>query len=311
MNLRKIEGLNIALVNLSGIGDVISSLSVGSPLSEKNKVTYIIPKAYQGLLSDSGFEEKASDSPNFNRFDIVIDLTSNKESRKLIKSISAKYKIGRYKNKIQKLKYSFLYNKMVEKFPSYDNIIMDYKPIVDLFNLHFSNIIELQSLEEEIKKEIIIHIGADKEIRRIPTNLIVEICDYSKQNNITVRLVGTEEILANEILSRTKKYPVYEKGSLKDVKSWLNESSLIIAPDSGIFHLGSALGKKAIGLYGPNTSLRAGVKSVNSQHLELDYDCRPCNQNITCPYNNKCMNDIPFNELKHSIDETFGIKENI
>ncbi|MGO3406561.1 hypothetical protein, partial [Marinomonas sp.] len=55
----------------------------------------------------------------------------------------------------------------------------------------------------------------------------------------------------------------------------------------------------------------AYVKSVNSQHLELDYDCRPCNQNITCPYNNKCMNDIPFNELKHSIDETFGIKENI
>ena len=309
MNLRNPENLNIALVNLSGIGDVISSLSVGSPLSRKNKVTYIIPKAYQGLFSNSDFEESIPSDLNSKKFDIVIDLTSNKESRKLVKSISAKYKIGRYKNKIQKLKYSFVYNKMANKFPIHDNIIMDYKPILDLFGLDFSNIIELKTPIKEIKKEIIIHIGADKEIRRIPTDLIVEISNYAQINSISVRLVGTEEHLANEILSRTKNYPTYEKGSLETVKNWLNNSSLIIAPDSGIFHLGSALGKKSIGLYGPNTVQRAGVKAINSKHIELDYDCRPCNQNIACPYSNKCMHDISFSQLKHCIDETFKIDD--
>lgn len=287
----------ILLINVSGIGDIISSLIVANPLLEQGEVSYIIPKNFQGLLSDTFFTEYTTDNLPNEKFDLLIDLTTNKESRKLTQSVNASRKIGRCKNFGQKIRFFNIYNKMVSKFPTSDHITWDYKPILDYLKIPMGKTTYLKTTLMAQEKEVCIHVGADKEIRRIPVGLIVEICEYYKKNNVPVRIIGIEQDVIEEILAKTQHYPVYEKGNLADVKRWLNNSMITIASDSGLFHLASALGKKCVGLYGPNTSKRAGSINPNARFVELDFECRPCNQNIACPYDNRCMKNIQFEML--------------
>ncbi|MBY0518512.1 MAG: glycosyltransferase family 9 protein [Bacteriovoracaceae bacterium] len=296
------------LVNVSGIGDIVSSLIVANPLLKLGTVAIVIPKNFKGLLADTDFIEFTDNQIPEEEFDVLIDLTSNTQSRSLTKKIKANFKLGRSKNFWHKIKFSQIYHKMVPKYPTSDHITWDFKPILDYLKIELSNTTYLSTTLKAEEKEVCIHIGADKEIRRIPIQLIVKCCEYFQERKIPVRIIGIEQEIVNEVLERTNAYPLYEKGSLSDVKRWLNNSIITVASDSGLFHLASSLNKKSIGLYGPNTYKRSGSVNPNAQVLELDYDCRPCNQNVACPYENKCMKDITWESLKAKIEEMMGTK---
>lgn len=193
---------------------------------------------------------------------------------------------------------------MVPKFPTKEpHITWDYLPILNLLKLDPQNHISLQTKLTPKNSYISIHVGADKKIRRIPPKLVIEIINYLKAKNQKVRIIGIEKEEVKEILDGTNHYPLYESGNLEDVKRWLCESSLTIASDSGLFHLSAALGKPTIGLYGPNLYSRSGSINENAVSIELDYICRPCNQNIGCPFNNRCMNDITLKQVVEKISK--------
>ena len=291
------------LINLSGIGDIISSLVVANPLSKEYEITYLIPKPFIGMLSDSSFKE-IYELDN-TKYDLLIDLTTDNSSRKVSEKANAKSKIGRSKNTLQKFRFRKIYSKMVPKFAKPIHIVRNYYPLNKLLNLEIEPEIFLdQKIDVKTEEMVSIHVGADKEIRRIPEKLILNTIEYFQIQNLKVRIIGIEEDVIDSILSKSKNV-LYDKGDLNDVKHWLRQSKLVLASDSGLFHLATALNIPAIGIYGPNTSAVSGSLNKNLVFVELDYDCRPCNQNDACPHNNKCLNDISWGQLKENIDKLF------
>lgn len=288
------------LLNISGVGDVVSSLVVANSLKNTHDIYYLLPDAYQGLLAASGFAEGAVSNLPTEQFDLLVDLTSNKRSRSIVKRLKANRKIGRAKNWLHRIKFRHVYTIMVSKTTKSENIVEDYWPILN--ELGFSESIDTSLSQQpplHQSKQISIHIGADNEYRRIPEETIIELCKHFRNNNHTVRLIGTEKEIADRILQQVGHNSglIYETGSLRDVKNWLSESRLVIAPDSGILHLSGALNVPAIGLYGPNTVARAGSPSTSVHYIELDYDCRPCNQKQNCPFNVQCMKNISVQQI--------------
>lgn len=288
------------LINVSGIGDIVSSFVVAQGLKKQGyEVTYFVPKHFKGLLCESGYKE-VIEVPK-DEFDLVVDLTTNKESRNLTKKSHGKVKIGRYKNFSQRIRFCNIYSKMVPKFPKSDHIVQDFDPILDYLKIQKG---EYPHYEVKLtpKNQICIHVGADKEIRQIPTELIVKVINYFKEKDIEVRIIGIEAEKVQEVLEQTDHYPKYDKTGLDQVVGWLKDSKMVIAPDSGILHTAATMGINSIGLYGPNTFKRSGPVNPNVVCIEKDYDCRPCNQNVDCPHSNKCMFDIQFEELKEQVN---------
>jgi ADP-heptose:LPS heptosyltransferase len=291
------------IINTSNLGDVISGLYVSNPLLENGyEVSYLIKKEFSTLFSDTDYIEYTNKDIPDCLFDITIDLTSDKESRSLVRKIKSKYKIGRNKNFFSKLRHFCTYSKQVDKYCNERNIVYNFKPIVDFLNLKPVNCTYLNTyIKNEPVNEICIHIGAKNRLRCIPLNIITDICHFFKTNEIPVRLIGNEKDIAEKILKKTNNYPVFESSSLGNTKKWLYNAKLVIAPDSGIFHLASALKTKTIGIYGPNTYSRSGSINLNASCLELEMSCRPCNQNVQCPYDIKCLNNIKFDAVKEII----------
>ncbi|CAG9000850.1 MAG: hypothetical protein CENE_02857 [Candidatus Celerinatantimonas neptuna] len=306
------------LINVSGLGDIISSIIVAQSLKQYN-VSYLIPSKFRGLFFCTQYSEYTSDCVPEQFFDLIIDLTGSRTSRQLIRFLKGKQKLGRYKNLLSRFKYSHLYHHQVPKYTSKDHIVWDYIPVLKFLNLSVGDTLYLGDIsnvnyDEKCPREVVIHIDADRSIRRIPESLVISFCRYFQKNNIPVRLVGTESDIAMKICKKVDGYPIYEQGTLVELKKWLQHTLVLIAPDSGVFHLGSALGVFTLGLYGPNTYQRAGSVNPNATEYSLNYNCRPCRQDKLCPYENRCMQHLEIKPILKKLKEflsTNGITFNL
>lgn len=297
----------VLLINVSGLGDIMSSIIVAQSLHQYN-VSYLIPSKFSGLFSCTKYSEYSSDCVPEQFFDLIIDLTGNKASRQLMRHLKGKQKLGRYKNLLSRFKYSHVYHHQVPKYTSRDHIVWDYIPVLNFLNLSVGDTLYLEdtsnvNYDGKYPRKVVIHIGADRSIRRIPESLVISFCRYFQKHNIPVRLVGTESDIAMNICKKADGYPIYEQGTLVELKKWLQQTLVLIAPDSGIFHLGSALGVFTLGLYGPNTYQRAGSINPNATEYSLGYDCRPCRQDKLCPYENRCMQYLEIKPILKKLKE--------
>lgn len=297
------------LVSTSGLGDVVSGLYVANPLSEAGyQVSFLINDGFIGVFSDTVYlEYPISVIPN-EHYDLVIDLTSDSSSRKVVAKVSGAQKVGRFKSWLQRLKCSRFYTEQVPKSSKNEHIVYDFAHILKALNLNAGSTTMLSTtLAMNKTREVCIHIGARNRLRCIPYELILCICHYLESQQIPIRLIGSEVDIAEKILEQTNRYPTYEQSNLGDVKRHLFNAALVIAPDSGIFHLASALGVPVIGLYGPNTYARSGSINPNAHCIELEYPCRPCNQNKPCPYNVRCLEEIRFEQLKPLLENALAL----
>jgi len=292
------------LVNTSGLGDIVSSLIVGNALLAEYRVSYLIPASFRGLFTDTPFGEFVDDSLPESDFDLVIDLVSNKKSRKIIRRLSSSAKIGRAKNRLQRLKLFRTYTASVPKHSPAGHIVWDYLPILNKLQLQANKRIYLETPYKGNGSGISVHVGAQRKIRRIPLELVIKLSKYCETRGIPLRLIGNEAYEVAQALRATNGYAYHEYGSLKDLKHWLVDSKAVIASDSGVFHLSSALRVPTLGLYGPNTYARSGSINACAEYVELDYECRPCNQNAECPFNNRCMTEIPFSAIESFLVRT-------
>lgn len=296
--------MKVVLLTPDGLGDTICSLIVANALLNTANVTLCTPRTLGGLFDSTGFREYSRNDLPEDSFDLLIDLASNKRSRHIVRQISAKEKVGRARGRLRQVWYGALYHTVVEKHPT-GHIIYDYKPILDYLNLPLAPTIYLSHRPDSlpnVSKEVCIHIGASRKVRYIPVDLIVKICRYFSDRRIPVRLIGTERDRAEEIRKLACGYPTYEQGDLNIVKTWLSDALLTIAPDSGIFHLASALGCKTLGIYGPKPYSRTGSINPNATAIEGDCACQWQKRSIRCPYNSRCLREIPFEVVQHKIE---------
>jgi heptosyltransferase-2 len=112
-----------------------------------------------------------------------------------------------------------------------------------------------------------------------------------------------EEILKKDGLMITRQDSIYEevKNDINKYIDWLNSCKMIVSNDSLGLHLGIALKKKVIGLFGPTPSAEIYFYGQGKAILaEPIKKCVPCFKN-ECEYDLSCMKDISVNKVYREI----------
>jgi heptosyltransferase-2 len=101
------------------------------------------------------------------------------------------------------------------------------------------------------------------------------------------------------------------KASITDSAYILSKSNLVIAPDTGMLHIATALKKPTISIWGstvPDFGVYPYYGSEEITHLKIEnttLSCRPCSKHGSkkCPkIHFKCMNDLDTSDLVEKIN---------
>jgi ADP-heptose:LPS heptosyltransferase len=155
---------------------------------------------------------------------------------------------------------------------------------------------------------IALHVGSqDREFSRWPVPRFVELAERARMLNpdISVMLTGTapERELIHAFM-RTysgRAIDASETGSLLRTAALLKRSNLLVSNDTGVMHLGAALGVPTVGLFGPNSPRYWAPLGARATYVyDAKVPCSPClnlymdRWPLECshPEKGRCMLDI-------------------
>jgi ADP-heptose:LPS heptosyltransferase len=167
--------------------------------------------------------------------------------------------------------------------------------------------------KEEVRKVVVMHVGAGWEFRRWDSKCWRELIDkLTESAGIRIILVegpGEEEI--NEAIVRDLVRPVERIAtSLKELLSVVSSAALFVGLDSGPMHIATLMGIPTIGLFGPGDvelwrPLGPGGKAIH--HTE-SYNCHPCLQKECVRPEDPCISRIGVPEVYESIQRSLGLE---
>lgn len=147
--------------------------------------------------------------------------------------------------------------------------------------------------------------------KRWPAHYFKEVClDWIKKGGI-VAIVGTpsEKEIAKEVadgLDASKCFDLCGATPIDELIRLLQASVLTVANDSGIMHLGAALGRPGVAVFGPTDHTATGPISPLWKLVITEEKCGPCFKRV-CPKNNPvCMLNIKPEEVIKAISEITG-----
>lgn len=88
----------------------------------------------------------------------------------------------------------------------------------------------------------------------------------------------------------------------------MNGACAIVAGDTGLLHLGAALGVPVVGIFGPTTSID-GFWCHEGQVVELPLACRPCSRfgGLVCPVgDHACMRQITVDSVVAAVERAIS-----
>lgn len=150
------------------------------------------------------------------------------------------------------------------------------------------------------------------------------ICPYGNtSNNLTEELIGKSvQYLINrynltciitdaqerdfsnlmENTPRGKLVNLCGKITIMEMVSLFQHASLTVSTDSGPMHISCACKIPTVGVFSSDTPKR-WAPSEYCHPVSIYADCSPClERKSNCPYNKKCINDIPFDMIATQID---------
>ncbi len=132
---------------------------------------------------------------------------------------------------------------------------------------------------------VAIHLGVGPRARyrQWPLPRFVELAEIirRKDSNLRILLTGgaNEEPLAREFAARYRgdSFDATAVGSVELTGALLSQSDLLICSDTGVMHLGAALGVPTVGLFGPNTPRCWGPVGPRAAYVyKTRLKCSPC-----------------------------------
>jgi len=155
-------------------------------------------------------------------------------------------------------------------------------------------------------------IGAQHFTKRLPVHKIISIC--KKINQPIILLGGKEDsVVAEEIVESVSGviYNACGKFSINQSASLVGQSNILITHDTGLMHIGAALGVKIVSVWG-NTVPTFGMYPYYPKGKENytiiennNLKCRPCSKigHDKCPKKHfKCMEDIEETAIIESLN---------
>lgn len=136
--------------------------------------------------------------------------------------------------------------------------------------------------------------------KRWPSAAYAMLADRLIDAQRKVLLIGSrdEVDVSNEVVGRMRNRPTVLTGktTLDQITSVLSAVDLIVTNDTGPAHIGAALGRPTIVIFGPTNPLTTRPFSPTAEILRHPPDCAPCMLR-DCPIDHRCMTAITVDEV--------------
>lgn len=136
--------------------------------------------------------------------------------------------------------------------------------------------------------------------KRWPAEAYAALADRLIDSQRQVLLIGSKEEahVSDEVTSRMRHRPIVLTGktTLDQITAVLAGVDLIVTNDTGPAHIGAALGRPTIVIFGPTNPLTTRPFSPAAEILRHPPDCAPCMLR-DCPIDHRCMTAITVDEV--------------
>ena len=136
--------------------------------------------------------------------------------------------------------------------------------------------------------------------KRWPAEAYAAVADRLIESHRQVLLIGSKEEaeVSQDVVSRMRHRPIVLTGktSLDQVTAVLATVDLIVTNDTGPAHIGAALGRPTIVIFGPTNPLTTRPFSPKAEILRHPPECAPCMLR-DCPIDHRCMTAITVEEV--------------
>ena len=136
--------------------------------------------------------------------------------------------------------------------------------------------------------------------KRWPAEAYAALADRLIESRKCVLLIGSkdEADVSEDVTRRMQQRPIVLTGktTLDQITAVLDRADLIVTNDTGPAHIGSALGRPTIVIFGPTNPLTTRPFAPEAVILRHAPDCAPCMLR-DCPIDHRCMTAITVDEV--------------
>jgi len=136
--------------------------------------------------------------------------------------------------------------------------------------------------------------------KRWPVDRYAALADRLIESQRQVLLIGSrdEAEVSQDVASRMRYQPVVLTGktTLEQIVAVLATVDLVVTNDTGPAHIGAALGRPTIVIFGPTNPLTTRPFSPEAEILRHPPECAPCMLR-DCPIDHRCMTAITVDEV--------------
>jgi ADP-heptose:LPS heptosyltransferase len=320
-NLRK-----VLIIRFSSLGDIVlTSLVMRTLKKQKNcEIHYLTKKGFKDIVESNPYIDKVwLFDHNLSEilmglktqgFDLIIDLHNNLRSRMIRLYLWHIPATSYYKANLAK--WFSVYFK-INLFPKdhiairYLNALKKYNVLDDGEGLDYfiptSDQVRLGGLNIH-KPFIALVIGAAHFTKRIPLHKLKELISLIKGNYGILLIGGTAEFETGKILESDRVINLCGKYSINQSASLLEQSSVVIAPDTGMMHIAAALKKPIRSIWGSTLPEFGFWPFYGNKHQDLNVSyevnglsCRPCSRfgRNACPEGH--FNCMEMQEMSEAI----------
>ena len=288
--------MKIAIVKLSALGDIIHAMVVLQFIKQHQPETvidWIVEEGFKGVLEHNPHINhihtvnlravKQQKSPlllfkelrkirKFGQYDLVIDAQGLIKSA-IVSKILKSTKVSGFDSKsIRESIASKFYNHTTsiafEANTIERNIAVICNPLsISISSLDIVNkklfLIASDKYDPPYKKYIVLVIGSTWDSRNYPKEKFVQVVEELKVKCLVIWGNNFEREKANWMASQSSNINVLPKLNLNELKSVIQQSSLLIGNDTGPTHMAWGLNTPSITLFGPTPVNRIYQTSIN------------------------------------------------
>ena len=304
--------MKIAIVKLSALGDIVHAMVVLQFIKKYNQkieIDWIVEESYKELLELNPdvsnvhvinikkaktkksffllFKELKK-VQKFGPYDLVIDMQGIFKSALVSRLIPSRNTLGFDRSSIRERISSIFYTKTFKY--AYDQNIIErnfeltkfalvlpfrFQEIRHKLPFLFSRKKYLNPYLSNIKKNIVLVLGASLLSKRYPVEKFAELTNLLEANYLVIWGSNEEKLLANEIKKLAPHINICEKLSIEALISLFSQVDLIIGPDTGPTHMAWGLNIPSITLFGPTPGYRNSFISLDNAIIESKSKVNP------------------------------------
>lgn len=320
--------MKFLIIRLSSIGDIVLTSPIVRCLKKQTdaQVDFICKDAFTSLKQNNPFVHRvwsyeAALENDFKKlqkekYTAVIDLHKNYRSSEIIRKLGV---LSNSFNKINLRKWMMTQFK-IDRLPDVHIVDRMMASVAYLkvqnddegldFFIDQKNQIDLSAFNLS-PRFVVLVLGAAHFTKRIPLTLMDEL--ISNINHPVVLIGGPSEKEVAQKLKSAHPHIINQVGALnlQQSASIIQQSALVITPDTGMMHIAAALKRPIISVWG-NTIPAFGMAPYFGKHEISEQivqtnglSCRPCSKigYDQCPKGHfKCMKDIPVQDIIEGMD---------